>query len=30
VSNGEDGNSAVETEVRKAVHALTGRFPIYR
>jgi glycine hydroxymethyltransferase len=29
-TSGEDGNSAVETGVREAVHALTGRFPIYR
>lgn len=28
-TNGEDGNSAVETEVREKVEALTARFPIY-
>jgi len=27
--NGEDGNAAVEAEVREKVHALTDRFPIY-
>ena len=30
VANGEDGNGAVEAEVKDQVLALTGRFPIYQ
>ena len=29
-ANGEDGNSAVEAEVRAAVGSLCDQFPIYR
>jgi len=28
-ANGEEGNAAVETEVRARVRALCARFPIY-
>jgi glycine hydroxymethyltransferase len=28
-ANGPDGNSAIESQVRERVHALTARFPIY-